>query len=273
MPIKSCLNGHGLPIKTTMKRGGEWWKDPFEKGWYPLGSIARDWKDKTKAEALAIQKILGLRKGARILDVACGVGRHSIALARLGYDVTGLDISKSYLETARRDARKAGAAVRFVRADMREIPFEGEFDAAINLFSSFGYFKNQSDDQRVLRQIRRALAPGGKILIDNANLAFVKKHFSPQSWLELSDGTLVLEKRTPLDRANVFRSDWIFVRPDGKRSTMASSIRGYDGPGFRKLLSKAGFVRVKSHPPLVGKGGGVPFRLVLSAQAHRVALR
>lgn len=250
----------------------DWWKPAFEKGWYPLPNIASEWKKKTALEVLALKKLLNLPKGSKILDVACGVGRHSIELAKQGYSVTGIDISPKYLEIAKRNARKAGVDVEFRRCDMRRLPFNGEFDAAINLFSSFGYFLNPNDDKKVLFAISRSLSKGGIFVIDNIDYEFLTKHFIGQSWSKLADGTLILEHRQrPDKKTQVVNTDWLFVSPKGKRTEMKSEIRGFTNAQLGKLLKRAGFQAIKRHGPLGPQGARlrVSPRLVLSARKSK----
>lgn len=250
----------------------DWWKDPFQNGWYPLGSITAEWSKKTKIEAGSIKKILGLPKGARILDVGCGVGRHSIALAKLGYDVTGIDISNKYLITARASAHPQKLKPKFIQCDMRKIPYKEEFDGAVNLFSSFGYFHNPNDDLKVLSGIFRALKPNGIFLIDNMNFDFIKKHFTSQCWSELGDGTLILERRElPNSKSRVMSSHWKFVTPSGKRSEMHAAIRGYSKSNLTKCLRETGFTSIGSHRPLGGQIASLRTspRVVLSARKSR----
>lgn len=246
----------------------DWWKEPFQKGWYPLSNLSNEWKDRTVAEVKDVAKILRLPKGSAILDVGCGVGRHSIALAKLGYEVTGIDISPAYLKEAKVNAKRAQVDIRFLKRDMRHLDFKAEFDGAVNLFSSFGYFKKASDDAKVLRGICRALKPRGKFLIDNMSWDFIKADgFQPQSWFQLSDGTLILEHRKPpTDR--VMESHWLFVSPKGRRTRMESAIRAYGEKEMRALMKNAGFLRFTRHPALNGDGKVTKtmMRLVLLAQ-------
>lgn len=143
-----------------------WWSHAFEKGIYPLKSLIEDpkWRKKTGQEIAFLRRILRLPRRSHILDVGCGVGRHAVELAKLGYDVTGVDISSRYLAEARRRARKQRVHAHFIRGDMRRLDFNKTFDAAINLFTSFGYFPSPSDDLKVLRGVCRALKPGGLFL-------------------------------------------------------------------------------------------------------------
>ncbi len=104
---------------------------------------------RTAQEVEGLERILHLRKASRILDLACGAGRHAIELARRGYQVTGYDLSEDLVRRARADAKRAKVKVSFVRGDMRELDFRGRFDAVINMFSSFGYFGSVEDGARM----------------------------------------------------------------------------------------------------------------------------
>ena len=112
----------------------------------------------TKAEVRFLVRLLRLPAGAKILDVPCGYGRHSIELARRGFRVTGIDISAALLAQARRAAADLGVEVEFRRRDMRRLAYRGRFDAVLNLFTSFGYF-GDAGDLEILRRFRRALRP------------------------------------------------------------------------------------------------------------------
>ncbi|MDQ3388448.1 MAG: class I SAM-dependent methyltransferase, partial [Gemmatimonadota bacterium] len=143
----------------------DWWDGYFDQEFV---RIYRDFltPERTLAEVEGIVDILGLSDGARILDLACGWGRHSTELARAGFRVTGLDLSETLLARARRRAQAAGVEVEWVRADMREIPGAGGYDAVLSLFSSLGYFLSDEEDLRVLRGARAALRPGGWFLLE-----------------------------------------------------------------------------------------------------------
>src|SRR5438876_8502549 len=103
----------------------------------------------TLQEVEGVAKILHLRQGSRVLDLACGAGRHSIELAKRGLEVVGYDLSEPLLKAARAAARKASARVTFVHGDMRDLPYHGEFDAVVNLFTSFGYFEEDRKSTRL----------------------------------------------------------------------------------------------------------------------------
>jgi SAM-dependent methyltransferase len=183
---------------------------------------------------------LGLSAGSRVLDLACGRGRISIGLAKRGCRVTGLDLSPRSLELAARDAEAAGVAVDFVRRDMRDLDAVEAFDAVVNVFTSFGYFPTQEEDERVLGAVARALAPGGRFLIDMVNTIAIAKRFIEFDWHELEDGTLWLERRRYDQLTGRYEATWTFVRPDGSRSELRNSLRGYTPAELVAMLARAG---------------------------------
>lgn len=115
-------------------------------------------------QATVIAKLLDLQPGQRVLDCPCGRGRIANRLADRGAKVTGIDVTPHFLEVARQS--KSGVDYRL--GDMRELDFEAGFDAVINVFTSFGYF-DDAVNKDVLRRFRRALKPGGKLLIEHQN--------------------------------------------------------------------------------------------------------
>lgn len=130
-------------------------------------------RDKKEAEGLvnALINHLEPHPGATMLDLGCGAGRHALHLALRGFDVTGLDLSSSSI----REAKKLVIPLlRFFRHDMRT-PFGTQyFDYIFNLFTSFGYFKSQKENNRVIQNISNALKPGGKLVLDYMNAQYVE---------------------------------------------------------------------------------------------------
>ncbi|ANE47124.1 SAM-dependent methyltransferase [Paenibacillus swuensis] len=135
---------------------------------------------------------LQLPAGANVLDLCCGMGRHSLALAELGYNVTGMDLSEVLLAEA--EAMDSAGQVTWIRGDMREVPLEGPYDALVNLFTSFGYFNEDEENSKVIKEIGRLLKPGGLFIIDFLNASWVEAHLVPESLR--SDGDIhILEQR------------------------------------------------------------------------------
>ena len=182
-----------------------------------------------------LKKALRLSRGAAVLDLCCGPGRHSVLLARQGMKVTGFDYSRPYLARARQ--RRSSA--RFVHGDMRAIPFQAEFDAVINLFTSFGYFARRSEDLAVLRGIRRALKPGGLLLMELMNRTWVTRHFTTRDWTRL-DGGYLLEERRLLRGGRRIAARWLRLHGDGRKVERSLAVTVYDRGSLSALLRRAG---------------------------------
>lgn len=150
----------------------------------------------TKEEVSFLEKILNLKKGMRILDLACGHGRHSVELARRGYKVIGQDLNSFFLQKAKKAAKKARVSIEWVNNDMRDIPFESEFDVVVNLFTAFGYLEDEREDQKVLSQVARALKRGGKFVLDIINRERLMRVHQSRDWKEFPDGSIELYERS-----------------------------------------------------------------------------
>ena len=223
----------------------DWYDGFFEGDW--LDEIAlRAPEERTQQQVEFLVEKLALEPGARVLDLACGHGRVTLELARRGYRVTGLDLSPRSLELARAAAEGERLAIDWVHADMREIPAGPPFDAIVNVYTSFGYFDADDDNQRVLDGVAAALAPGGRFLIDVVNLLSLARRYRDTMWEELEDGMLFLQDHRFDFLAGRNRARWTFVRTDGTRSELVHSVRGYTPHELAKMLSRAGLEVVGS---------------------------
>ncbi|MBA2572340.1 MAG: class I SAM-dependent methyltransferase, partial [Gemmatimonadetes bacterium] len=161
----------------------DWWADYFDETFVELYRSFLT-PERTRREVRGLLKLLELRPGAAVLDLACGWGRHSVELARRGYTVTGLDWSPTLLAHARRRARRARVEIEWVQGDMRELPWTERFDVVLSLFSSLGYFLSDEEDLRVLRSGRRALRPGGHLVLETMHRDHVVTHYAERDWWE-----------------------------------------------------------------------------------------
>jgi ubiquinone/menaquinone biosynthesis C-methylase UbiE len=127
----------------------------------------------TLGECDFIEAELSADKSKRIVDIGCGTGRHSIELAKRGYKITGVDLSVSMLERARQKAGEAGVQITFLQHDARKLPFEGNFDVALMLCEG-GFPLMETDEMNfeILRNVRRALVPGRKLIFTTLNGLF-----------------------------------------------------------------------------------------------------
>ena len=198
--------------------------------------------ERAAREAGQIVERLGLPPGAAILDLCCGHGRLSIPLALAGYRVTGLDLSQVFLDRARRDAAEAGAEIRWVRSDMREIPFEAEFDAVINMFTAFAYLETKGEDQKVLDGVCRALKPGGLFLLENVLRESIMRGFLPYDVTRLADDIVAVHEREFDLRSSRMNDRVTLFHPGGARTEYATSMRFYTFTELEEMLGVAGLV-------------------------------
>ncbi len=193
----------------------------------------------TAQEIDGVEKILHLKAGSRILDLACGAGRHSIELAKRGMDVVGYDLSEPLLKVARAAARNASVRVTFARGDMRELPYRGEFDAVINLFTSFGYFEREVDDRKVLGRVARALKRRGKFLMERFNRESLASTLPSQSWQVRDDRSVILYEDTFDVLRGRYETRQIVIDRAGTREHNAS-VRAYTFPELKEVFDAAG---------------------------------
>jgi cyclopropane fatty-acyl-phospholipid synthase-like methyltransferase len=142
----------------------EWFENWFETSYYHILYKNRDESEAQKFIERVVKQ-LDLKTGAKVLDLACGRGRHSQILAQLGFQVTGADLSKNSIQHAKTHIFEE---VEFIVHDMRE-PLKKSFDAVFNLFTSFGYFDHVSDNLKVLKSVRSELNPQGSFILDFLN--------------------------------------------------------------------------------------------------------
>ena len=216
-----------------------WYDEFFEGDWLDLLAL-RPPAEQTAQEVDFVVEQLRLEAGARVLDVACGHGRHSLELARRGLMVTGVDLSPRSLTLARETAAAEGLDVEFRRLDMRELDYDHEFDGALNLFTAFGYFEEEAENQRVLDGVARALRPGGAFLVDVVNPVALFARYRDFWWEELGDGVVFLQQHEYDVLSGRNLAVWTFVRPDGRRSEIRHSLRMYTPVELRLLLERAG---------------------------------
>ena len=143
------------------------WYDEFFGGLYARVLAGTFDEARSLKDARTVKRLLKLRKGARVLDIPCGMGRLTLPLARMGLIMTGVDLTGRYIKQARRHAKQESLDVGFRQDDMRKVDFDSTFDAAFNWFGSFGYFSD-ADNLNVCRCMYKAVKPGGQFLVDGA---------------------------------------------------------------------------------------------------------
>ena len=175
----------------------------------------------------------------RVLDLCCGTGRISGELARMGFAVTGVDITESFLKAAKEDAEYEKFNVEYIQADVREFVRPDYFDTIINLYISFGYFSDQKDDLKVLKNVYKSLKKDGTFIIETLGKEIVSRDFEEAQWFE-RDGGFVLTEYKPLESWTFLENRWILVK-DGKKTEKTFVQRLYSASELRILLAAAGF--------------------------------
>ncbi|MDF2646602.1 MAG: SAM-dependent methyltransferase [Paenibacillus sp.] len=184
---------------------------------------------------------LKLSHHSHVLDLCCGMGRHALALAEAGYCVTGVDLSPVLL----REARSADPynRIRWVESDMRSLPYDETFsegfDAVVNLFTSFGYFEDDNEQLKVLRQIRQALKIGGRFIIDYLNARYVTEHLVLHSERN-EEGMHISETRS---MQNGFVTKEIVVQGSGRPPRRYTErVKLYSLETMTGMLNEAGLI-------------------------------
>lgn len=202
---------------------------------------------------LHVKKALRLARphGKSVLDLCCGPGRCTVALAKLGYNVTGVDKTRYLLDRARATARKARVKVEWVRSDMRDFVRPGAFELVLSMFTSFGYFDDKHDDIKVLENIFKSLHPGGAFLIEAMGKERLAKIFQSPITTISPDGSIWIDRHEIVEDWTRTRNEWMVIR-NGKTKTFKFTLNIYSGLELRERMEGVGFVDVKLYGSLAG---------------------
>ncbi|MCC6676668.1 MAG: class I SAM-dependent methyltransferase [Phycisphaerales bacterium] len=203
----------------------------------------------------------------RGLDMPCGVGRHALALARRGFEVTGVDRTAAYLEIAH-SRTPPGTPVEWRLDDMRAFDGAGRYDLALNLYTSIGYFEEPAENLRVLQNLRRALRTGGKLVVDALGKEVLARVLMPTQWQDLPDGSMELREARIVDDWRRVDNRWIIITPDGRRVEHRVLHWLYDAAELRRMMELAGFGNLRCFGSLAGGAyGPSATRLVIIGEA------
>lgn len=215
-----------------------------------------------------IDKLLKLIhfQGNRVLDVACGPGRHSVALAKKGYAVTGIDRSKFLLQKARTYASGKAEQIEWIEDDMRHFARPNSFDLVISWFTSFGYFQNEDENLRVLQNIFQSLTIGGFCAIDLIGKERLARQYQSSILHEMEDGEMLLERPRIVNDWSTVENEWILIRGTTiRRFHFRTTV--YSGKELKDLLLRVGFSTVRLYGDLDGNEYGIhAARLIAVAQ-------
>ena len=233
----------------------------MENDWYKkiwtLDIQNQSWVEDTKRQVDFIIKKLHLKGGEKILDLACGFGRHSLELARRGFSVTGVDITPSYIRFAKEEAQKEGLNADFLCCDIREVSFSHEFDVVLNMADgAIGYLENDTENQKIFASVSKALKPGGKHFMDIMNAGYADSHFPCKLW-EAGEKCLTLSEFEWDNKTRVLlygQLDFEYGKPIFKPSiTEGNPIRLYTLEEITNILSCVGINVTASFSDFDGK--------------------
>jgi SAM-dependent methyltransferase len=225
------------PQARGRKRKKAWFEEIFDEDW--LRTVPPISADQIRRQVDFLEESLQPATESQILDLGCGEGRHTIELAARGYHVTGYDLSLPLLIRAADEAQRRNLQVNFIHGDFRELAFEEQFDAIYCLFTSFGYFDDDSN-RKMIQAVASALRAGGRLLLDVVNRDYAIRDLPARIWWE-GQGCVVLEE---VD-FNYFTSRIISKRSvvfeDGRHLEQEISARAYSLHELGKILHHAGY--------------------------------
>ena len=165
-------------IKKVPSKDPQWYK----KIW-GMDILEMSWVEQTLSQVDFLWDILQLNGTEKVLDLACGFGRHALELAGRGCKVIGVDITPDYIAEAQKQAQEKGLKVEFICADLRDLKDQAEFDVVLNMADgAVGYLENEIENLKIFDLVAAALKPGGKHVMDICNGGYAAKHFPRRHW-------------------------------------------------------------------------------------------
>ncbi len=230
--------------------------DNWYKKWFSTPDYLELYKHRNSQDAAEIAglitRTLKTTKGQKVLDLACGNGRHSLIFAGKGFNVLGVDLSAYLINEARKklntDYRKYRKNLDFEIGDMRDISHKNEFDLVVNLFSSFGYFEKDSENFKVIKSISRSLKKGGYFFFDFLNAEQLKKHIKLFD-VSIRNHNVVMQVREI--KGNAVYKSIIITRNNPKGKTPVVNrfnemIKLYTLSDFKKVFTRYGLNIIKT---------------------------
>lgn len=224
-------------LRPTKPRSHAWWEVFFDDDY--LRTVRPPSRQQIARQCDFIEARLGLKPGATLLDVGCGLGQHVVELSARGVAAVGVDLSLAMLSRASEEAQQRGLRINFLHADMRDLAFDGNFDAVTCLGTSLGYFDDETN-RKVMDRLLRALKPGGVLLLDVVNRDYVIRSQPNLIWFE-GDGCVCMEE----SEFNYFTSRLHVKRTvildNGRQLENEYSLRLYSLHELGQLMNASGF--------------------------------
>lgn len=229
----------------------EWFEEWFDSPLYEKMYAKRD-EDEANTLANLVEKIIPVNVFHDILDLGCGRGRHSINMAKRGYKVTGIDLSRVAIEKAQIKAKNLGLDIEFLVGDMRD-PLSKQFSAILNLFTSFGYFDDDEENFHVLKAERQMLKNNGIVVIDYLNAIQVEKNIIPEENGKFEN--ISFEIKRYIERDTINKEMTFFLEGNSEARSYHERVKLYPLSWFESHVEKAGMSIMETF----GNYNGTPF--------------
>ena len=257
-----------------VKINPDWWKTIFDEIYLITDARSVCDEELTSREVDFLEHVQGIEKSSPILDLCGGHGRHSLELCRRGFkDVTVLDYSPFLIDLGRERAQREGLNTKFIQGDARDTGLPDQsYRFIIIMANSFGYFIDEKEDEKVVREALRLLMPGGPLILDLPNREYVLRNFSPQSWHEANEDIVVCRQRT-LDKDIILSREVVISKIKGLIRDEKYCTRLYSPEKISGLLRSVGFSSITIQKDFVshrkkGDYGCMTNRMIVIAQRH-----
>ena len=228
----------------------DWWRSLFNSLYLKTDGDVVENDQNTIQEIDYVEEITDLRKDDFVLDLCCGQGRHSLELARRGFQhVTGIDRSRYLIRLARKRAGTESLDVSFHEGDARKFQSPAHYyDYVILMGNSFGYFERQADDESVLHSVARSLNPDGQIVLDVVDGAWMRDNFEKRSWEWIDENHFVCRERAlTKDQARIISREVITHAEKGVLADQFYAERIYSRDELAELLDRLGYRDIRYH--------------------------
>jgi SAM-dependent methyltransferase len=240
-----------------------WYEDVFNED-YDRIYMHTFTEERNREEADFIESTLSVSPGSELLDLACGHGRHALLLSKRHYPVTGVDISRRFIQMAQAEAARQGLPAAFEVQDMRRLSFRDRFHGAYCYSTSFGYFPH-AENIKVLEGVTQALKPGGRFLLDTLNREWELQQIEaqPRRWEQIESNYYHLDDASFNARTSRIHSHRIVLDASTRRD-YDIDLRLYSLSEVEDLLESSGMKIISTY----GGRDGSPF----SVSSHRMVI-